>query len=56
MEQPNCKKAVSQIHACRAYFNSGMTVEDKHKAMQGFHAGIVTLNSTLKHEPNQSSS
>lgn len=54
MQSPNSKQAVSQIHACRAYFNSGITVQDKQKALQGFEAGLATLNKKAKQEPNQS--
>lgn len=54
METPNCKQAVSQIKACRAYFQSGVSLDDKQKALQGFEAGISTLKNTYKQIPDQS--
>lgn len=49
-------KAVSQIKACRDYFQSGITTEDKHNALEGFRMGIVSLNNSLNSEPNKSNS
>jgi hypothetical protein len=48
MSSPNSKQAIGQIQACRAYFNSGISIGDKEKALQGFEAGIATLNRRVK--------
>ena len=51
---PIFNHAVSQIQACRAFFKSGSTIQDKQKAVEGFRSGITNLNSSLKHEKNLS--